>query len=84
MAKHKVTFLPQDVTVEVDDEKYPLADHGRRIPERFIRDETRGNADVDEQIVQQVQRASVNRRSADDLVTGLRVRQEDRRNRPHS
>jgi len=29
MAKHKVTFLPQDVTVEVDDEKYPLADHGR-------------------------------------------------------
>jgi len=29
MAKHKVTFLPQDVTVEVDDEKYPLADHGK-------------------------------------------------------
>ena len=29
MAKHKVTFLPQDVTVEVDDAKYPLADHGR-------------------------------------------------------
>src|SRR4029450_7489342 len=29
MAKHKVTFLPLDVTVEVDDAKYPLADHGR-------------------------------------------------------
>jgi len=29
MAKHKVTFLPQDVTVEVDDEKSPLADHGK-------------------------------------------------------
>ena len=29
MAKHKVTFLPLDVTVEVDDSKYPLADHGR-------------------------------------------------------
>ena len=29
MAKHKVTFLPQNVTVEVDDEKYPLADHGK-------------------------------------------------------
>jgi 2Fe-2S ferredoxin len=29
MAKHKVTFLPVDVTVEVDDEKYPLADHGK-------------------------------------------------------
>jgi 2Fe-2S ferredoxin len=29
MARHKVTFLPLDVTVEVDDEKYPLADHGQ-------------------------------------------------------
>jgi ferredoxin, 2Fe-2S len=29
MAKHTVTFLPQDITVEVDDTKYPLADHGR-------------------------------------------------------
>jgi 2Fe-2S ferredoxin len=29
MALHKVTFLPQNVTVEVDDEKYPLADHGK-------------------------------------------------------
>ena len=29
MAKHKVTFLPLDVTVEVDDDKYPLADHGK-------------------------------------------------------
>ena len=29
MAVHKVTFLPQNVTVEVDDAKYPLADHGR-------------------------------------------------------
>lgn len=29
MAKHKMTFLPQDVRVEVDDEKYPLADHGK-------------------------------------------------------
>jgi ferredoxin, 2Fe-2S len=26
---HRVTFLPQNVTVEVDDEKYPLADHGK-------------------------------------------------------
>jgi len=24
-----VTFLPLNVTVEVDDEKYPLADHGK-------------------------------------------------------
>jgi 2Fe-2S ferredoxin len=29
MATHKVTFLPLDVTVEVDDSKYPLADHGK-------------------------------------------------------
>ncbi len=29
MATHKVTFLPMDVTVEVDDAKYPLADHGK-------------------------------------------------------
>jgi 2Fe-2S ferredoxin len=29
MAVHRVTFLPMNVTVEVDDEKYPLADHGR-------------------------------------------------------
>jgi 2Fe-2S ferredoxin len=29
MALHKVTFLPMNVTVEVDDAKYPLADHGR-------------------------------------------------------
>ena len=29
MAVHKVTFLPARVTVEVDDAKYPLADHGR-------------------------------------------------------
>jgi 2Fe-2S ferredoxin len=28
MAVHRVTFLPMNVTVEVDDEKYPLADHG--------------------------------------------------------
>jgi ferredoxin len=29
MATHTVTFLPMNVTVTVDDEKYPLADHGR-------------------------------------------------------
>ena len=29
MATHKVTFLPLNVTVEADDAKYPLADHGR-------------------------------------------------------
>ena len=29
MAMHKVTFLPLNKTVEVDDEKYPLADHGK-------------------------------------------------------
>ena len=29
MAIHRVTFLPVGKTVEVDDEKYPLADHGR-------------------------------------------------------
>ncbi len=29
MAVHRVTFLPLNVTVEVDDEQYPLADHGR-------------------------------------------------------
>ena len=29
MATHKVTFLPLTVTVEADDAKYPLADHGR-------------------------------------------------------
>ena len=29
MPVHKVTFLPMNVTVEVDDEKYPLADHGK-------------------------------------------------------
>ena len=27
--KHKVTFLPANVTVEVDDEKYPFGDHGK-------------------------------------------------------
>jgi len=29
MAKHRVTFLPQNVTVEVDDKDYPYGDHGR-------------------------------------------------------
>jgi hypothetical protein len=29
MAVHKVTFLPLNKTVEVDDRTYPLADHGR-------------------------------------------------------
>jgi 2Fe-2S ferredoxin len=29
MAVHTVTFLPLNATVEVDDEKYPLADHGQ-------------------------------------------------------
>ena len=29
MAVHKVTFLPLNRTVEVDDTKYPLADHGK-------------------------------------------------------
>jgi 2Fe-2S ferredoxin len=29
MAVHKVTFLPSNRTVEVDDEAYPLADHGK-------------------------------------------------------
>lgn len=29
MAVHRVTFLPVDVTVEVDDQAYPLADHGK-------------------------------------------------------
>jgi ferredoxin, 2Fe-2S len=29
MSVHRVTFLPQNVTVEVDDAKYPLADHGK-------------------------------------------------------
>ena len=27
--KYKVTFLPQDVTVEVDDAEFPLGDHGK-------------------------------------------------------
>jgi 2Fe-2S ferredoxin len=29
MAVHKVTFLPLNKTIEVDDEQYPLADHGK-------------------------------------------------------
>ena len=29
MATHRVTFLPLNKTVEVDDSKYPLADHGK-------------------------------------------------------
>jgi 2Fe-2S ferredoxin len=29
MATHRVTFLPLGKTVEVDDAKYPLADHGQ-------------------------------------------------------
>jgi 2Fe-2S ferredoxin len=29
MARHRVTFLPLNQTVEVDDSKYPLADHGK-------------------------------------------------------
>jgi 2Fe-2S ferredoxin len=29
MATHRVTFLPLRKTVEVDDSKYPLADHGK-------------------------------------------------------
>ncbi|MFQ5519994.1 MAG: 2Fe-2S iron-sulfur cluster-binding protein [Candidatus Methylomirabilia bacterium] len=28
MATHKVTFLPQNVTVEVDDSLFPFGDHG--------------------------------------------------------
>jgi 2Fe-2S ferredoxin len=27
--KHKVTFLPMNVTVEVDDEEFPFGDHGK-------------------------------------------------------
>jgi 2Fe-2S ferredoxin len=27
--KYKVTFLPQNVTVEVDDAEFPLGDHGK-------------------------------------------------------
>jgi 2Fe-2S ferredoxin len=29
MAFHKVTFLPLDRTVEVDDSKYPFGEHGK-------------------------------------------------------
>ena len=29
MAIHRVTFMPLNKTVEVDDEQYPLADHGK-------------------------------------------------------
>ena len=29
MAMHRVTFLPLNKTIEVDDSKYPLADHGK-------------------------------------------------------
>ena len=29
MAVHRVTFLPVNKTVEVDDAQYPLADHGK-------------------------------------------------------
>ena len=29
MAIHRVTFLPTGKTIEVDDERYPLADHGK-------------------------------------------------------
>ena len=29
MAIHRVTFLPLGTTIEVDDAKYPLADHGK-------------------------------------------------------
>lgn len=27
--KHKITFLPQNLVVEVDDENFPFGDHGR-------------------------------------------------------
>jgi len=29
MAMHRVTFLPLNKTIEVDDSRYPLADHGK-------------------------------------------------------
>jgi 2Fe-2S ferredoxin len=29
MAIHRVTFLPLNKTIEVDDSRYPLADHGK-------------------------------------------------------
>ena len=29
MAIHRVTFMPANKTIEVDDEQYPLADHGK-------------------------------------------------------
>ncbi|HXU90618.1 MAG TPA: 2Fe-2S iron-sulfur cluster-binding protein [Methylomirabilota bacterium] len=29
MAMHRITFLPLNKTIEVDDSKYPLADHGK-------------------------------------------------------
>ena len=29
MAKYRVTFLPQNATVEVDDKDFPYGDHGR-------------------------------------------------------
>jgi 2Fe-2S ferredoxin len=27
--KHKITFLPQNIVVEVDDENFPFGDHGK-------------------------------------------------------
>jgi hypothetical protein len=30
MATHRVTFLPLGKTIEADDERYPLADHGKQ------------------------------------------------------
>jgi 2Fe-2S ferredoxin len=29
MARYRVTFLPQNVTVEVDDKNFPYGDHGK-------------------------------------------------------
>ena len=48
------------------------------------RDEPRRDPELRQQIVQQVQRAAVNRRAADDLVARLAVRHQDRRRRAHA
>jgi hypothetical protein len=53
---------------------------GRQLVQR---DEPRRDPEARQQVLQQMQRAAVDRRAAQDLVARLQVRHQDRRRRAH-
>ena len=61
----------------------PIGQDPFRLGQRLERHEPRLDAEPREKVVQQVQRAAIDRRPADDLVARAHVRHEERRRRPH-